>query len=125
MRRFFTFVLIATGWMAATPGRAADADPDAGARVFKSQCSNCHAVAAGRTLIGPSLAGVVGRKAGDVTGFHYSAANAGADFTWDPAHLDPYLANPKAVMPGTSMAYAGLKNDEQRANLIAYLATLK
>lgn len=101
------------------------ADADAGARVFKTQCSSCHAVAAGRNLVGPTLAGVVGRKAGDVPGFRYSAANKAADFTWDAARLDSYLANPKAVLPGTSMLYAGLKDDGQRADLVAYLATLQ
>jgi cytochrome c2 len=125
MHRCFTVALIAAGLLGAAPSFAADADPDAGARVFKAQCSTCHAATAGRNLIGPSLAGVMGRKAGAVPGFHYSAATTTANFTWDAEHLDPYLANPKAVMPGTSMAYGGLKNDEQRANLIAYLATLK
>lgn len=99
------------------------ADADAGARVFKSQCGTCHAV--GKNLVGPNLVGVVGRHAGTVEGFRYSAANKAADFTWDAAKLDPYLANPKAVIPGTSMLYAGLKNDTQRADLIAYLETLK
>ena len=123
MRHRAVCVLIACGLVTAVPARAAD--PDAGARVFRSQCSTCHAAVAGRNSVGPSLAGVIGRKAGDVPGFHYSAANKAADFMWDEARLDPYLADPKAVIPGTSMTYAGLKNDEQRANLIAYLATLK
>lgn len=101
------------------------ADPDAGARVFKSQCGTCHAAVGDRNLVGPSLYGVIGRKAGEVPNFRYSAANKAADFTWDEARLDPYLANPKAVIPGTSMLYAGLKNDSQRADLIAYLTTLK
>lgn len=99
------------------------ADADAGARVFKSQCGTCHA--AGKNLVGPNLTGLVGRHAGGVDGFRYSAANKAADFTWDAAKLDPYLADPKAVIPGTSMLYAGLKNDTQRADLIAYLETLK
>ena len=100
-------------------------DAAAGERVFKSQCSTCHAAVPGKNLVGPSLAGLFGRKAGEVPGFRYSAANKAADITWDAASLDPYLANPKAVIPGTSMLYAGLKNDGQRADLIAYLATLK
>ena len=106
-------------------GRAADADPDSGQRVFKGQCGTCHAAVAGRNLTGPSLAGLIGRKAGDVPGFHYSEANGAAGFTWDAARLDTYLADPKAVIPGTSMMYNGLKNDEKRADLIAYLETLK
>ena len=100
------------------------ADAVAGARVFKAQCATCHAVTEGRTLVGPTLYRVVGRKAGDVAGFRYSAANRQADWTWSAERLDTYLADPKAMVPGTSMLYAGLRNDDQRANLIAYLATL-
>ncbi len=116
--------LLAPAFLAVAPGAHA-ADPDAGARVFKSQCGTCHAAVAGKNLVGPSLAGLIGRKAGSVEGFRYSAANKAADFTWDSTKLDPYLANPKAVIPGTSMLYAGLKNDTQRADLIAYLDTIK
>jgi cytochrome c len=123
MRHVAIVIFAVLGLTQAAEARAADAD--AGARVFKTQCGTCHAVVAGRNLVGPSLFGVVGRKAGDLPGFRYSAANKGADFVWDEARLDPYLANPKAVIPGTSMLYAGLKNDEQRADVIAYLATLK
>ena len=111
--------------LATLAGPAMAADPDAGQRVFKSQCATCHAVAAGRNLVGPTLYGVVGRTAGDVSGFRYSAANKAAGYAWDAAHLDTYLKDPKGVMPGTSMLYAGIKGDEQRADLVAYLETLK
>jgi len=99
------------------------ADADAGSRVFRAQCGACHV--AGKNLIGPNLVGLIGRHAGAVEGFRYSAANKAADFTWDAARLDPYLADPKAVIPGTSMLYAGLKDDARRADVIAYLETLK
>lgn len=104
---------------------AAAADPEAGGKVFKIQCSACHGVVEGKKGIGPSLFGVVGQKAGIVPDFHYSAANKGSGLTWDEATLDRYLVNPRAVVPGTTMPYAGLKNDTQRADLIAYLATVK
>jgi len=104
---------------------AAAGDPAAGAQVFKAQCGACHATEAGKNLVGPSLAGVLGRKAGSVAGFRYSTANRNAGITWDAEVLDKYLTNPQAVVPGTIMPYAGLKNDAQRANLIAYLATLE
>ena len=107
----------------AQPANAAD--PEAGGKVFKIQCSACHGVVEGKKGIGPSLFGVVGRKAGTVADFHYSEANKGSGLTWDDATLDRYLVNPRAVVPGTTMPYAGLKNDTQRADLIAYLATLK
>jgi len=99
-------------------------DAAGGERVFKSQCGICHSTAAGRNMVGPSMAGVVGRKAGSVAGFHYTDANKNSGLTWDAATLDRYLANPRGAVPGTTMAYAGLKADQQRLDLIAYLATL-
>jgi cytochrome c len=102
----------------------AAADPAAGATIFKSQCSVCHSVQPGRNQIGPSLAGVVGRKTGQVPNFHYSVANKASGLTWDDATLDRYLTSPRAVVPHTTMTYAGLKDDAKRADLIAYLATL-
>jgi cytochrome c2 len=101
------------------------ADPAAGKSVFSSQCSICHSPQAGKNMIGPSLFGIVGRKTGSVSGFHYSPANQGANLTWDEATLDKYLQSPRTSIPGTTMTYAGLKDDTKRADLIAYLATLK
>ncbi|MDO8875557.1 MAG: cytochrome c family protein, partial [Pseudolabrys sp.] len=80
---------------------------------------------AGKNRVGPSMAGIVGRKSGTVEGFRYSAANKNADITWTPEVLETYLTNPKAVVPGTTMAYVGLRNATQRADLIAYLVSLK
>jgi cytochrome c len=104
-----------------TAARAADAT--AGQAVFKSQCSVCHSTVAGKNAVGPSLFGIVGRKAGQVEGFRYSAANKNSNLTWDEATLDKYLTSPKAVVPGTIMTYAGVKDDTKRADLIAYLST--
>jgi cytochrome c len=103
---------------------AVAADPAAGEKIFKSQCSICHSAAKGRNLIGPSVFGVVGRKAGTVEGFHYSAANRKSGLTWDQAELEKYLTSPHDTVPGTTMTYPGLKNVTQRADPIAYLATL-
>jgi cytochrome c len=109
----------------ATMGAAwAAGDAAAGEKVFKAQCSICHSPVAGKNAIGPSLFGVVGRKAGTVDGYAYSAANKNSGLTWDDATLDKYLTKPNALVPGTKMTFAGLKNDEQRADVIAYLATL-
>jgi cytochrome c2 len=96
----------------------------AGAVVFKAQCGVCHSVAQGKNLIGPSLFGVVGRPAGQSSGFAYSPANRASRLTWDEPTLDRYLASPQEVVPKTIMPYAGLKDDVQRADLIAYLATM-
>jgi cytochrome c len=100
------------------------ADAAAGQAVFKSQCSICHSVSPGKNMTGPSLAGLVGRTTGSVENFHYSAANKAIGLTWDAATLDKYLLAPRAVVPGTTMTYAGLKDDAKRADLIAYLSTL-
>lgn len=105
----------------AAPAMAADAE--AGAKVFKAQCSACHGVD-GKNKVGPHLDGVVGRTAGQVEGFKYSNANKSSGIVWTPEVLDKYITNPKAVVPGTIMPYAGLKNDEQRADLIAYLQSV-
>jgi cytochrome c len=116
--------LIAIALLASVANAAAAADPVAGQKVFKTQCASCHSPVAGKKLVGPSLFGVVGRKAGSVPGFRYSSANQKFGETWDAATLDTYLTKPRDVVPGTSMTYAGLKNVAQRADLIAYLETL-
>ena len=100
------------------------ADPAAGQKIFKTQCGICHAVEAGRNGIGPTLFGVVGRSAGSVPGFQYTAEHKKLGVTWDAANLDKYLTNPAAMVPDTTMIYAGLKDDAERADLIAYLQTL-
>ncbi len=100
-------------------------DVDNGQKVFKSQCTVCHSNQQGKNIIGPSLYGVVGRKAGQIPGFHYSEANRSSGLTWDAATLDRYLTSPRGVVPGTLMTYPGLKDDAKRADLISYLATLK
>jgi cytochrome c len=101
------------------------ADPAAGKSAFNSACSICHSVQPNKNMIGPSLFGVVGRKTGSVPGFHYSPANQNANLTWDTATLDKYLQSPRTAIPGTLMTYAGMKDDAKRADLIAYLETLK
>ena len=100
------------------------ADPAAGQKIFKAQCGICHAVVAGENRIGPTLFGVVGRRAGSVPGFNYTADHKKLGIAWDAATLDKYLANPRAMVPDTSMVYAGLKDDAERADLVAYLETL-
>ncbi len=120
-----TFSLGAAIWCFGTaiPAYAAP-DAQAGQAVFKSQCGICHSVQEGRNLNGPSLNGIVDRKAGSVPGFAYSAANKNSGLVWDAPTLDRYLIAPRQVVPGTLMAYQGLKDADKRANLIAYLGTL-
>jgi cytochrome c len=116
----------AIGLLALLPAGAQAADAAAGEGVFKRVCATCHnPTVEGPRKLGPTLHGLVGRKSGSVEGFRYSKANSEAGIVWTPEKLDPYLKNPREVVPGTTMAYAGLRNDDERANLIAYLATLK
>lgn len=100
-------------------------DAKRGLRAFET-CSLCHEVApdAGST-IGPNLFGVVGRKIASLPGFDYSEAMRALPGAWDPAALDRYLANPEGVAPGTRMGVEGIADARRRADLIAYLATLR
>jgi cytochrome c len=108
----------------AVPAHAQDAA--AGEQSFKKICSACHnPTVEGPRKLGPSLFKVIGRKAGTLDGYKYSNAKRDPDLVWTPEKLDPYLTNPREFMPGTTMAYTGLKNPTERANVIAYLQTLK
>lgn len=97
-------------------------DATAGQRTF-AQCRTCHAIEAGVNRVGPSLHGVVGRASGMVPGYNYSVANKTSGHTWDEQTLFDYLENPRAYIPGTKMSFVGLKNPQDRANVIAYLKT--
>lgn len=100
-------------------------DAAAGEKVFK-RCAACHAVGPGAAnKAGPELNGVVGRKIASVEGVNYSdpLKAFGEGKTWDEATLDKWFESPKTLVEGTSMAFAGLKKEEDRKNLIAYLAT--
>jgi cytochrome c len=101
-----------------------EAKPPDGPTLFKQQCATCHTTnATDPVRQGPSLFGIVGRRAGSVDGFHYSAGFAKADFTWDDARLDAWITNPQAMIPGAIMAYRQAK-PEMRAAIIAYLKEL-
>ena len=89
-----------------------------------NQCKICHTSEPGKNLIGPSLAGVYGRKAGAAAGFPYSAAMRNSGMTWDDATLDRFLEAPMKVLPGTRMAYAGLKDPVARKDVITHLKSL-
>jgi cytochrome c len=105
-------------------GSALAQDAEAGQRVF-NQCRACHTInAGGRNGVGPNLHGIWGRQAGQVQGFRYSANMtqlAGGGLTWDEATLRRYLTNPKDVVPQGSMAFNGIRNEQQLNDLLAYL----
>ena len=112
---------------AAAPAPAAGAeyasfttDAAAGEKVF-ALCRSCHVLYEGVNRVGPSLHKVVGRASGSVAGFSYSDANKNSGVTWTTDVLFKYLEDPKGFMPGTKMAFPGIKDAQDRANLVAYL----
>ncbi|CFX04164.1 Cytochrome c2 [Candidatus Filomicrobium marinum] len=113
--------ILALALVVALPTVAAAQDAEEGKNVFK-KCRACHTIGEKAVnRVGPELNGVVGRKAGSIEGFNYSAAMKDSGITWDEASLSEFLAKPKDKVPGTKMVFAGLKDDTDRANLIAYL----
>jgi cytochrome c len=98
-------------------------DPVHGKAIF-ARCGVCHSIDAGQNRIGPSLHGVVGRKAGSVSGFNYSTANKSSGIVWTEQRIFVYLKNPQAQgtgVPGTKMSFPGLPSPQDRADVIAYL----
>ena len=98
-------------------------DAVAGTRAF-AQCSVCHSTD-GTNGVGPTLQGIVGSKAGEVPGFRFSRAMKASNIMWDDKSLDAYLADPQKTIPGNVMPFSGLADAKERADLIAYLKTLK
>ena len=121
--------LSATVLLALVPGLAlADGDAAAGEKVFR-KCMACHAVGEdAKNKVGPQLNGVVGRAAGSVEEFSYSdalAAKGEEGLVWTPEELAAFLEQPKDYLPGTKMSFAGLRSEDERTNVIAYLATFE
>jgi cytochrome c len=108
---------------------AADAARAANAAVGKAafiRCAACHTTdKGGPNGVGPNLYGVVGRKAGSKKDFSYSTALKNSGIVWNNQKLDAWIAHPAQVVPGTRMVFAGISDAQQRADLIAYLDTLK
>jgi nitrite reductase (NO-forming) len=105
----------------ATPAPIAGGDPAAGKLVFR-KCQVCHSLDPGKDILGPSLAGVVGRKAGAEPNYAYSPAMKSANLTWDAKTLDAYLDDPQKAIPGNKMPFPGLKTAQDRLDVIAYVA---
>lgn len=96
-------------------------DGEAGEKVF-AVCKACHQVGeTAKNTVGPLLNGIMGRKAGTVAGYSYTAANKDSGITWDEATFREYIKDPKAKIPGTKMIYAGLKDEQRTNDLIAFL----
>ena len=126
MRSLILSAALLAGFAITAPAFAQDAD--AGQRVF-NQCRACHTVdKGGRNGVGPNLWGIVDRKAASIEGFRYSSSMrtvAEGGHVWTIENLTAYITNPKAVVPQGSMAFAGLRNEQQLKDLLAYLAKQK
>jgi cytochrome c len=104
-------------------GANAAGDPTKGEQLF-AKCASCHAKDKSNRM-GPGLLGIVGRQAGSVQGFHFSRGMKAAHRVWDDKSLDAFIAAPQKAVPGTVMPFAGIPDQQQRTDLIAYLETLK
>jgi cytochrome c len=99
-------------------------DAAAGERLFRSRCGSCHSVEPGQNRIGPHLDDVIGRKAGTAEGARYSPGMRELGVTWDAAQLSTFLANPRSMVPGSTMTVS-VPNEADRSNIISYLQTLR
>jgi cytochrome c len=118
VRRVAALVLLAA--VAAAPAVAVD-QPN-GRKLFKRHCSVCHVVRDdGRSSFGPNLAGVLGRPAGSVEGYPYSAALAGSGLVWNEATLEAWIAGPSTLVSGTAMKFPGLDDHDERGAVVQYL----
>jgi cytochrome c2 len=128
MRKTVTGVLAALAVAGFAGSALADGDAAAGEKVFK-KCKTCHQVGPdAKNRVGPELNAIVGRTAGAAEGFKYSSAmmaKNGEGFVWTEENIDAYLADPKGFVPGNKMTFGGLKKEDDRENVIAYLKTFQ
>ena len=119
-----SWFVVLGAWVAAAtfPPHLRAADAEKGKAVFE-QCAACHSIDGSGDYDGPSLKGVIGRKAGSLEDYRYSAAMKRSGVTWDAASLDTYITDPQAFIPGNRMAFAGISDKAERDDLIAYLQT--
>ena len=116
-------IILAVLFVAAGFGQASAQDAAAGEKVFLL-CKTCHQVGdSAKNAVGPVLNGLFSRKAGTVAGYSYTNSNKSSGITWDEATFSEYIKDPKAKVPGTKMAFAGVKDEQKIKDLIAYLHT--
>ena len=118
LRSTTTLILTILLFQMSSPGEAADTA--AGQTQF-NKCKICHSLEAGKNMVGPDLHAIFGRKAGTADGFAYSEAMKKSGIVWDDDTLTKYLREPKDTVPGGKMAFPGIKDDQQLADLLAYL----
>jgi cytochrome c len=121
-RRYLTVALAAAGILfAVTAAWSAKPDANRGQKVFGA-CAACHSLVPDRSMTGPSLSGVWNRKAGSLASFpRYSSALKSSGAVWNDKTLDEWITDPQHLVPGNDMTFDGMKNDQQRADLLAFL----
>jgi len=112
-------LMLAMGTSSAAP--AWSADLKLGAKLFTSECSECHTMKEGKNKKGPSIYGVLGRKAATISDYDYSSAIRSSNIVWSEAKLDEYITSPAKMVPGGKMKYEGLRDAAKRDDLIKYL----
>jgi cytochrome c len=111
--------------IAAMPAVAAEEESE-GKVAFNNSCRTCHSFKEGDNRLGPTLHGIVGRKAGSIEGFSFSSAMKGSGITWDEANLSEFIANPDKVVHGNAMKpFGGIADASERSKIVEYLKTLK
>jgi cytochrome c len=121
-RRLMRTWVIATLAFVASTGTTFAQDAEAGEKVYRRLCFPCHDIGpTAKIKLGPPLNGIDGRKAGTIEGFNYSPANKASGITWNEQTFSKYIRAPMQEMKGTKMAFVGIKNDKEIADLWAYL----
>lgn len=119
-------VLIGGGLLCALPAHAAQEASEDGKVAFNNNCRTCHSFKEGDNRLGPTLHGVVGRKAGSIAGFQFSSAMKDSGITWDAATLDKFITNPDMVVHGNAMKpFGGIADASERTKIVEYLQSLK
>lgn len=113
-------IIVAGAFMVFAQSALAAGDVENGKKVYK-KCAACHSLEEGKKKVGPTLYGVFGRTSGQLEGFKFSKALVAAEIVWDETTIDAYIADPKGYIPKNRMAFAGLKKEQDRADVIAYI----
>lgn len=117
--------LLALAIVAVAPRAFAAGDAGKGADAFAEECGDCHSTKQGKAKKGPPLFGVLGRRAAGIADFAYSDAMRQSGIVWNAERIDAYITAPRKVVPGGKMKYDGLDDAAERADLIAFLSTLR
>lgn len=125
MKRLMMTAIAAAISMGAATHAYAAGDATHGSKVYEEECADCHSVKEGKNKKGPSFFNLVGRKSATIDDFQYSDAMKAKNVTWTPENISDYIKAPKKSVPGGKMKYDGLEDEKARADVIAFLATLK